>query len=144
VSDTGRTVAAISGIPPIDAAVAAFRRELREAGFALTHVPGGTEACKCDPVDRVVYIGSDIKSEKAQAIIGLHELGHAFADVGRFACEGTMMLLRGSDEYVRYAVELAAWEWAERALAGADLDTLAELDSWRAYGLNSYRREEQL
>jgi hypothetical protein len=114
---------------PLDA----FNRELRLLGYAYALVPGGAEACGCDPINKVVYIGYDLDPITI-GIVGLHELGHSMN-------APTMMMLR-LFRPVAYTGELQAWAWAELKMpAGYE----EQFNKMKEFGLSSYYyREGQL
>lgn len=110
---------------------AVFQCELRAQGVACTLLPGGSEVCAADPHARVVYLGADLDAD-SQAMIGLHELGHLSVHCHFF--------MQPKTQDLKYAEELAAWDWAARLLPPG-YERL--LEQWRLFGLSSYYRRDE-
>jgi len=108
-----------------------FLDELVKTSIALTIGPGGPTDCHSDLMNGVIYLGNELP-EDVQGIVGLHELGHF--ETGKFFPPEVRFIL---DRDVMYALELAAWDWAEKRMPPGYEGLFYEI---KIVGLTSYQR----
>jgi hypothetical protein len=114
-----------------------FLEELKKSGWAYTIVPGGQRHACARHDMKVIEIGRDVE-EELRGVVGLHELGHAHTNdqfIDKNHPNFSAWMCR-TNPTVRYAVEVAAWAWAESKMPpGYE----KEFERAKEIGLETYR-----